>query len=174
MSPVRKIGKMWWKCIHNATFLSSESKLVKDHSKDVAISGLKEWQLWVMHCDWDPKGHVLTLWDVPYLSLKRVSVSLRQNDIISKVMKAGERIMILKVNLLTEAKPKTLSSFVLNLSNNPLPFILLGGVFVANSNLSLLRILMALLFDFFFFPPKWLNGWKSWKTLYLWICMGVL
>lgn len=51
MSPVRKIGKMWWKCIHNATFLSSESKLVKDHSKDVAISGLKEWQLWVMHCD---------------------------------------------------------------------------------------------------------------------------
>lgn len=65
-------------------------------------------------------------------------------------MKAGERIMILKVNLLTEAKPKTLSSFVLNLSNNPLPFILLGGVFVANSNLSLLRILMALLFDFFF------------------------
>lgn len=48
-------------------------------------------------------------------------------------MKGGERIMILKVNLLTGAKPKTLSSFVLNFSNNPLPFILLGGGFVANS-----------------------------------------
>lgn len=41
--------------------------------------------------------------------------------------------MILKINLLTGAKPKALSSFVLNLSNNPLPFILLGGVFVVTS-----------------------------------------
>lgn len=60
--------------------------------------------------------------------------------------------MILKVNLLTEAKPKKLSSFVLNLSNNPLSLILLGGVFVANSNPSLLRILTTLLFVFF--PPE--------------------
>lgn len=60
--------------------------------------------------------------------------------------------MILKVNLLIEAKPKILLSFVLNLNNNPLPFILLGDVFVANSNLSLLRILMTLLFGFF--SPK--------------------
>lgn len=56
--------------------------------------------------------------------------------------------MILKVNLLTEAKAKALSSFVLNLSNNPLPFILLGGIFVME-HLSLLKILMTLLFGFF-------------------------
>lgn len=50
MSLIRKIDKMW-KCIHNATILSSESKLVKGHSKGVAIADLKEWQLWMMHCD---------------------------------------------------------------------------------------------------------------------------
>lgn len=50
ISLIRKIGKTWWKCVHNASFLSSESKLVKGHTKDVDISDLKEWQLWMMHC----------------------------------------------------------------------------------------------------------------------------
>lgn len=46
MSLIRKVGKMLWNCVHNATFLSSESKLVKGRSKDVAIADFKEWQ----HC----------------------------------------------------------------------------------------------------------------------------
>lgn len=88
-----------------------------------------------------------------YLSLGSVSVSVSKNGIISKwLIKGGERILGHIVNLLTEAKPEILLSFVLNLSNNPLPFILLGGIFVANSNFSWLRILMTLLFGVFFSP----------------------
>lgn len=76
------------------------------------------------------------------------------------------------VNLLTEAKPEILLSFVLNLSNNPLLFILLGGIFVANSNFSWLRILMTLLFGVF--SPQWHQWMKNLENSYLWICMGFL